>query len=156
MLKAVMRVNMRREERYRDKEKYSLCWEDRNGHTASTEVDSVDLSQSGILIRSAQELLQGAAVYIQATTGNLAAHAVVRRCVCRGDRYEVALEFNEKTKVTRAAANSDIDYYEFLQISPKADFGTIQRIHRIMAGRFHPDNPETRRSGKVPDFAGRL
>jgi hypothetical protein len=143
MLKAVMQVNMRREERYRDKDKYSLCWEDQKGHTVSVEVESVNLSQSGMLIRSAQQLLQGAAVYIQATNGGLAAHALVRRCVARGDRYEVALEFNEKTKATQSAANNDIDYYEFLQISPKADFGTIQRIHRIMAGRFHPDNPET-------------
>jgi curved DNA-binding protein CbpA len=38
-----------------------------------------------------------------------------------------------------AAAN----YYELLQISPNADLDTIQRVYRFMAGRFHPDNPET-------------
>ncbi len=35
------------------------------------------------------------------------------------------------------------DYYEFLQISPNAEFTTIQRVYRFLAGRFHPDNPET-------------
>jgi len=35
------------------------------------------------------------------------------------------------------------DYYEFLQINPKAEVGTIHRVYRFMAGRFHPDNPET-------------
>ena len=35
------------------------------------------------------------------------------------------------------------DYYEFLQISPNAEPGTIQRIYKFLAARFHPDNPET-------------
>jgi curved DNA-binding protein CbpA len=35
------------------------------------------------------------------------------------------------------------DYYEFLQISPNAELATIQRVYRFMAGRLHPDNPET-------------
>jgi curved DNA-binding protein len=35
------------------------------------------------------------------------------------------------------------DYYEFLQISPKAEPDTIHRVYRFLAGRFHPDNPET-------------
>jgi curved DNA-binding protein len=36
-----------------------------------------------------------------------------------------------------------IDYYEFLQISPKADAETIHRVYRYLAGRLHPDNPES-------------
>jgi hypothetical protein len=35
------------------------------------------------------------------------------------------------------------DYYEFLQISPNAEAATIQRVYRFLAGRLHPDNPET-------------
>jgi hypothetical protein len=35
------------------------------------------------------------------------------------------------------------DYYEILQISRKAETETIQRVFRIMALRFHPDNPKT-------------
>jgi curved DNA-binding protein CbpA len=34
-----------------------------------------------------------------------------------------------------------LDYYEFLQISPNADFDTIHRIYKFLAARFHPDNP---------------
>ena len=30
------------------------------------------------------------------------------------------------------------DYYEFLQISPNAEFDTIHRVHRFLALRFHP------------------
>ncbi len=36
-----------------------------------------------------------------------------------------------------------VDYYEFLQISRHADPDTIHRVHRFLAARFHPDNPET-------------
>lgn len=35
------------------------------------------------------------------------------------------------------------DYYEVLQISRNADIETIHRVYRIMATRFHPDNPRT-------------
>jgi curved DNA-binding protein len=35
------------------------------------------------------------------------------------------------------------NYYEFLQISPNAEAATIQRVYRFLAGRYHPDNPET-------------
>lgn len=37
----------------------------------------------------------------------------------------------------------NIDYYEFLQISPNADQDTIHRVYRFLAARFHPDNPNS-------------
>jgi curved DNA-binding protein CbpA len=36
-----------------------------------------------------------------------------------------------------------IDYYELLQISPNAELETIQRVYKMLATRYHPDNPET-------------
>ena len=38
---------------------------------------------------------------------------------------------------------STTDYYEFLQISPKAEAATIHRVYRFLASRLHPDNPKT-------------
>ena len=38
---------------------------------------------------------------------------------------------------------SFVDFYEILQISPKADGETIQRVYRLLALRYHPDNRET-------------
>lgn len=35
------------------------------------------------------------------------------------------------------------DYYEILQVSPRADRDTIERVFRFLANRFHPDNRET-------------
>ena len=40
------------------------------------------------------------------------------------------------------------DYYEALQISPNADPDTIQRVFRLLAQRFHPDNQETGNEGR--------
>ena len=40
-------------------------------------------------------------------------------------------------------ATKNLDYYEFLQISPHADYETIHRVYRYLASRFHPDNPDT-------------
>lgn len=36
-----------------------------------------------------------------------------------------------------------IDYYEILQLSPRADQETIERIYRLLAKRYHPDNRQT-------------
>lgn len=41
------------------------------------------------------------------------------------------------------------DYYEVLQTNRQAETEAIHRIYRIMAARFHPDNPET---GDVEKF----
>src|SRR6185503_4673008 len=35
------------------------------------------------------------------------------------------------------------DFYEILQVSPRADRDTIERVFRYLANRFHPDNRET-------------
>lgn len=36
-----------------------------------------------------------------------------------------------------------VDYYQLLQISPSAETETIQRVCRVMANWYHPDNPQT-------------
>lgn len=50
--------------------------------------------------------------------------------------------------------DSDLpDHYEVLQLSPRADQETIQRVYRHLAKRFHPDNGE---SGDADRFRGIL
>jgi len=38
---------------------------------------------------------------------------------------------------------SQKDYYEILQVSPRADRDTIERVFRFLTNRFHPDNRDT-------------
>src|ERR1700730_14244103 len=39
--------------------------------------------------------------------------------------------------------NVFVDYYEMLRVSPGAELESIQRVHRALAARYHPDNLET-------------
>ena len=36
-----------------------------------------------------------------------------------------------------------VDHYETLQLSPNATADTIERVYRILAKRYHPDNRDT-------------
>src|SRR5260370_36503266 len=36
-----------------------------------------------------------------------------------------------------------VNYYDLLQINPQAELETIERVYRILAARYHPDNQET-------------
>ena len=36
-----------------------------------------------------------------------------------------------------------VDHYECLQLSHNADFETIERVYRLLAKRYHPDNNQT-------------
>jgi len=38
---------------------------------------------------------------------------------------------------------SAVNYYDLLQISPQAEPETIERVYRLLAARYHPDNRET-------------
>ena len=42
-----------------------------------------------------------------------------------------------------------VDHYEVLQLSPTASADTVERVYRLLAKRFHPDNAET---GDVDKF----
>ena len=39
--------------------------------------------------------------------------------------------------------HSFIDHYEMLQLSPNSDFDTIERVYRLLAKKYHPDNKTT-------------
>ena len=36
-----------------------------------------------------------------------------------------------------------VNYYDLLQINPRAEIETIERVYRILASRYHPDNQQT-------------
>jgi curved DNA-binding protein CbpA len=40
------------------------------------------------------------------------------------------------------------DFYEILQVSQNADFETIERVFRMLAKRYHPDNTQTGNESK--------
>ena len=45
-----------------------------------------------------------------------------------------------------------VDLYEVLQVSQAADFETIERVYRLLAKRYHPDNPTSGDSEKFTEL----
>jgi DnaJ-like protein len=45
--------------------------------------------------------------------------------------------------VTTTKNDTFVDFYEMLRVSPGAEIESIQRVHRALAARYHPDNLET-------------
>ena len=44
------------------------------------------------------------------------------------------------------------DYYEILQVSPRADRETIERVFRYLARRYHPDNGDSGNSDRFAEL----
>jgi hypothetical protein len=137
-------TDKRKEQRRFTNAMLAVVWEDARGQTRSIRVRSLNVSKSGMRIESSEEIQPGAPVSLQAERHELAGRATVRNCTRRGSAYLVGLEFSEDTKRTLHLPLVDaIDFYEVLQVSQNAEPETIHRVYRIMAARFHPDNPQT-------------
>jgi curved DNA-binding protein len=131
-----------------------LRWKGSNGLLHRARGRGLDVSTSGLGIDCPLEIKPGSLVHIEASDGSAKGEYAVVYCTSCGMRYRVGVEFREEAETeTRGAEvsenESEFDYYDILQISPKADVQTIHRVFRIMAARFHPDNPET---GDVEQF----
>ena len=103
---------------------------------------AVDFSKSGARVLSPEPLDVGAQVYMRADSFGLMGVAKVRYCEQKLSGFVVGLEL-EKRGASMRTPDDFIDYYEVLQISPKADVETIHRVFRMQAARFHPDNKQT-------------
>ncbi len=141
---------------------YAVTWRGPNSNTYATEGTGIDISSSGVGLECPVALKVGSIVFVESRDGAVEGSFEVVHCTRRGSTYHVGLEAREEEEhgeeqqheAPRAAASpkpteEEPDYYETLQISPKADIQTIHRVFRIMALRFHPDNPET---GDVEQF----
>lgn len=136
-------------------QKARISFQERPGYPRTEIVaELIDTSEGGCRIGTVMPLGVGSLVYIdrQLVAGGKAESwsARVTWCSVEGDgTYRSGLHL----QAPRASANgsgapaqaskSIADHYETLQLSSKADPDTIHRVYRILAQRFHPDNPET-------------
>lgn len=121
----------------------TLYWEDAAGKVSNLCLRALDTSESGMSLQCSQGVAPGTRVYMHSARYGFPLEAVVRYSVARGDTFRIGVEFSESTRLMVQGVAVDTDYYEILQLSPKADMETINRVYRIMAGRFHPDNTES-------------
>lgn len=143
------------EPRQRKTGRYALTWKGPDGQTRSCEANGIDVSTSGVGVECAAELRPGSIVYVEARDGSLGGECEVVHCTRRGAVYQVGFELRHEAALAADPApaarqnHGEPDHYETLQISRKADLQTVHRVFRIMAARFHPDNPQT---GDIEQF----
>jgi hypothetical protein len=116
---------------------------DEMGQSCSGEFRARDMSDGGIQIEGAKRIETGSQVRIDVPQYGFPLEAVVRHCTPASPGFLIGLEFCSETRRSMQASKKDMDHYEVLQLSPRADMDTIHRVFRIMASRFHPDNPES-------------
>ncbi len=113
-----------------------------------------DFHEEGCGLEVMMELPQGVPVTVEGTvpdSGGAELHckAFVSWCAPSTEgTFRVGVQFAEPVRLQREqndalwkAQNEDL--YELLQISPNAGAETIQRVYRLLAQRYHPDNTET-------------
>jgi hypothetical protein len=147
----------------------SLTITDPAGRVHRTTGRAADYSGEGIGLTVSEPVVIGSTVVLdgQIATSNgdhsVRGSARVRWCTAlpqAGYRVGLLLEREEprsapgdsssnreqqrpQTSPPPGEASDDADHYERLQLSPGADQDTINKVFRILAARYHPDNAET-------------
>jgi curved DNA-binding protein CbpA len=121
----------------------TMYWEEESGKVHSIRPQSRDISESGMRLATLVPVDPGTNVYLDVPRHSAPLEAVIRYCVTEGSGYRIGVEFTTVARQSAAASTEDIDFYEVLQLSPQAEPETIHRVFRIMAARFHPDNPQS-------------
>ena len=121
----------------------SLYWEDSAGRVSTLCPRAIETSDGGMGLESPQAIPPETHVYMQAARYGFSLEATVRYSFASGEGFRIGLEFSEATRLLAQREALGTDYYEALQLSPKADLETINRVYRMMAARFHPDNVES-------------
>ena len=119
----------------------------------------VDFHESGLGVSLTVPLQVGAMIQVRGKLSGLAKgledgpEARVAWCLERADgSFRAGLDLGGNTEAEAGGGspgkqavpdNAPVDCYERLQISQNADPDTIQRVYRMLAQRYHPDNSET-------------
>jgi DnaJ domain len=120
------------------------------GISADTPIKVLDASDGGLGVELLAEIPKDTIVIVKGEPGNPLnlgkARARVLRCVLLpGGRFKAGLTYENSSDYEAKSGPVEpvTDYYELLQVNPKADPETIHRVYRLLAQRFHPDNAET-------------
>jgi len=124
------------------------------GNSRWVTADLIDRTDQGIGVFLVTPLKVGTTIMVRGRFGNDRTEVHLRASVgwCLEEingRFRVGLEFvdakqtQEKPPETIVPEAGEPDCYEIMQLSPNADNETIERVYRILAQRFHPDNAQT-------------
>jgi hypothetical protein len=104
----------------------------------------------GMALQRLDSIKTGTVVLIESRDGSRSEKYFVRQSTRNGATQSIRLVRCPATADEAAPEEvEEPNYYEVLQIGAQAEAETIHRVYRIMAARFHPDNPKT---GDVEKF----
>jgi hypothetical protein len=118
-------------------------WEDATGAVFTTRPRARDICSFGMRVDSDVAIPVGTQICLEVPQHDSAIEAVVRHCTPEGAAFRIGIAFDNAQPQLAHSAGASLDYYEILQLSPVAETETIHRVYRIMAARFHPDNPDS-------------
>ncbi len=127
-----------------------------DGSEKTRQVRLTDVSEWGVGFETSTPMVVGVklSVWGAAVPGapdeNHARIVQVMHCRLINDSaYRAGCTFEDSPKTASPGSDDDkaddsfIDYYELLQVSANADAEMIHRVYRMLAQRYHPDNPDT-------------
>ena len=143
-----------RKEPSQSQRELTLKYQSANGTMSQLTARLIDYSEAGISLEVPNLMPPGLFVDVSGEIEDASGkRSVRRRCrVCRcsvteSGRYLVGLSFEvasaEPPPPAASVPNGFVDHYEILQLSRNASIDTIQRVFRLIAQRYHPDNQET-------------
>src|SRR5215813_7810013 len=105
-----------------------LYWEDVAGQVDSTRARACDLSPAGMRLQSEVGLEPGTHVYLDVRRSDVPVEGAIRYCMRAEGGYRIGVEFSNYAGRAAESFARDVDYYEILQLSPRADIETIHRV----------------------------
>ena len=118
-------------------------WEDVSGTVHTTRPRACEATDRGLRVECTMAIARGTEICVEIPRTASTMEGVVECCVAEGAMFRIDVQYMQNNENPTKKAEPDTDYYEILQLSPKADLDTIRRVYRIMAARFHPDNQES-------------
>ncbi|HYL38095.1 MAG TPA: DnaJ domain-containing protein [Bryobacteraceae bacterium] len=122
------------------------------GRSGEVRAKVLDMSEHGLGIELPFWLRENDVLFVKglhghSTSANGRIKARVVRCASVEDSYHAGLHLEDvqsRIPETNVLGDDGVpDYYDILQVSPKADPETIHRVFRLLAQRYHPDNGTT-------------
>lgn len=127
-----------------------------DGSEKTRQVRLTDVSEWGVGFETSNPMVVGAKLTVWGPAipgaGDEDNQRVVQVMHCRlitDGVYRAGCTFEDSPKATADESENDtaddtfVDYYELLQVSANADSEMIHRVYRMLAQRYHPDNPDT-------------
>lgn len=138
---------------------FGITYSDARSTLRTASVKLIDEGDEGFCFASPVQLPKETLITVRDGSGSkLPTHLIGKRARVRycsaeksggfraGARLETASakQDGDGTATAQSADDQDFsDHYEIMQLNAKADQETVQRVFRILAQRYHPDNQET-------------